>query len=88
MKKAINAPFQQICTNAGRAYKDYLPSFYNKFFGNRVIDDYGIGYNAITDEVSNLIEDGVIDSKYSIRVALENAKSVAKLLSNVRVVIT
>ena len=88
MREAIKAPFQQICTNAGRAYKDYLPSFYNRVFRNKVIDDYGIGYNAITDEVSNLIEDGVIDSKYSIRVALENAKSVAKLLSNVRVVIT
>lgn len=77
LKKAIKAPFNQICSNANRNGKKYL----------KQIDKYGLGYNAITDEVSNLIDDGVIDSKYSIRVALENAKSIAVLLLNVKVVI-
>ena len=77
LKKAIKAPFNQICSNANRNGKKYL----------KQIDKYGLGYNAITDEVSNLIEDGVIDSKHSIRVALENAKSIAVLLLNVKVVI-
>lgn len=77
LRKAIKAPFIQICENANRKAKNYLVE----------IDKYGLGYNAVTDEISNLIEDGIIDSKYSIRVALENAKSIAVLLSNVKVVI-
>jgi chaperonin GroEL (HSP60 family) len=49
---------------------------------------YGMGYNATTDEVSNLFEDGIIDSSKSIKSALENAKSVTILLLNTRVVIS
>ena len=49
---------------------------------------YGIGYNASTDELSNLFDDGIIDSSKSIKSALENAKSVTILLLNTRVVIS
>jgi chaperonin GroEL len=47
-----------------------------------------VGYNAHTDLVADLIEDNIIDSTKSIRTALENAMSVAKLLLNTSVVIT
>lgn len=49
---------------------------------------YGVGYNAVTDKISNLIEDGVIDSKKSIRVALESSveRSVQQL--NIGVIVS
>ena len=37
------------------------------------LNTYGVGYNAVTDEISDLLKDGVIDSKKSIRIALESA---------------
>ena len=79
IKTAIQAPFKQICINSNRNPEDYL---------DKVKDVYGMGYNASTDEVSNLFEDGIIDSTKSIKSALENAKSVTVLLLNTRVVIS
>lgn len=76
IKNAIKAPFKQICQNANRNPKKYA----------KKCKEYGLGYNAVKDEVSNLIEDGVIDSKKSLRVSLENALSVSKLLLNIKVV--
>ena len=78
IKKAIQAPFEQICENANRSPKKY----------KKECKTYGLGYNAVNDEVSNLIVDGVIDSKKSLRVSLENALSVSKLLLNTKVVIS
>lgn len=79
IKIAIQAPFKQICINSNRNPEDYL---------DKVKEIYGMGYNASTDEVSNLFEDGIIDSTKSIKSALENAKSVTVLLLNTRVVIS
>lgn len=79
MKSAIQAPFRQICDNADRNYADYILSS---------LKEYGVGYNAHTDELSNLIEDGVIDSCKATVTSLENAFSVAKLVLNTRVIIT
>ncbi len=78
MKKAIEAPFRQICTNARRDADNYIA--YSKAY-------YGVGYNASTDEQSDLLKDGILDSKRSIQVALEQAKTSAILLMNVRVVV-
>ncbi len=79
MKKAIEAPFRQICTNARRDSEVYI---------RLARDTYGVGYNATTDEAANLLKDGILDSKKSIQVALEQAKTSAILLMNVRVVVT
>lgn len=79
MKKAIEAPFRQICINARRNPEDYIQS---------ARDNYGFGYNAATDEVANLFKDGILDSKRSINVALEQAKTSAILLMNIKVVVT
>lgn len=76
---ALEAPFKQVCANANRDYRKYLR-------GPQKI--YGRGYNAFTDQRANLIEDNIIDSTKSIRTALENAMSVAKLLLNTAIVIT
>lgn len=79
MKRAIEAPFNQICINANRNPEAYIP-------GARL--SYGIGYNAETDEQANLLKDGILDSKRSIKVALEQAKASAILLMNIKVVVT
>lgn len=78
-KKAIQMPFNQICINARRNPEMYI---------KRAQNFYGFGYNAHTDESSNLVQDGVIDGARSIRISLENAFSVAKLMLNTNVIIT
>lgn len=77
-RETLMAPMTQICINSRRDPKTYL---------NASKETYGVGYNAYTDELSNLVEDSVIDSTKSIRTALENAKSVCTLLLNTSVVI-
>lgn len=79
LKRTLCSPFEQICRNANRNGKEYIDSSKKQ---------YGYGYNAYTDSVGNLVKEGVIDSKKSLRVALENAKSICVLLMNTSVVIT
>ena len=78
LKEAIKRPFLQICSNARVEGEPYIKEIQSK---------YGLGYNAKTDEVTYLLEDGVSDSAKSLRVALENAKSQAVLLLNTSVVV-
>ena len=79
MREAIEAPFRQICINARRDAESFLPA---------ARSFYGIGYNSATDEQANLVKDGILDSKRSIKIALEQAKTSAILLMNVKVVVT
>lgn len=80
-REAIQMPFKQIILNANRQEK-------TEEFVTPTLQTYGVGYNAKTDRVSNLIEDGVLDSTRSLKVALENARSVAERLLNVGVIVT
>lgn len=68
---ATNAPLIKLCENAGIPYNNNL---FNKIANN---DNYGI--NILTEEVTDLIKDGVIDPAKVVRVALENAASIASL---------
>jgi chaperonin GroEL len=76
IKTILQEPAKRILLNANRQGKKYLEKSHK---------EYGFGYNAKTDEVSNLIEDGIIDSAKSIRVALDSAKdsAIKMLLTNV-----
>ncbi len=67
--KAIEEPLRQIVANAGVEASVIV----NKIREGK--DDFG--YNARTDEFTNLYEAGVIDPTKVARVALENAASVA-----------
>lgn len=67
--EALEAPFRQICKNAGLNDEELF---------RKVISEE-IGFNAKTEKFSSLIEDGVIDPAKVSRVALENAASVAKM---------
>ena len=78
LKEAIKEPYLQICGNAKIDGVKYITQIQNQ---------YGLGYNVHTDQFTNLLDDGVIDSSKSIRVALENAKAQAILLLNISVII-
>jgi chaperonin GroEL len=73
VKRALEEPIRMIANNAG-------------FEGSVVVDKvrnnktYAFGFNAVTEQYADLIEDGVIDPTKVVRVALENAASVGALL--------
>jgi chaperonin GroEL len=72
IRRAIEEPLRQICENAG-------------IEGSIVIQKVkegkkDFGYNARTDTYENLIAAGVIDPTKVVRVALQNAASIAAML--------
>ena len=81
IRRALSAPLRQIAENGG-------------VNGNVVVhriaecDDVPFGYNALTDEYTNLVEAGVIDPTKVVRTALQNASSVASLLLTTDALIT
>ena len=75
VKNALYYPLQQICRNAGVSGDVVV----GKLVHAKRQDRYEYGYNAKTEEYGNLIEMGVIDPSKAVRVALENAASVAGL---------
>jgi chaperonin GroEL len=88
VKKVIQEPFQQILKNANRTdfeSRDWFRK--SKLYSDYAREVYGVGYNTRLDKVSNLIEDGVIDSAMSIRVALESATESAVKMLNTGVII-
>ena len=72
MKKAVAEPIRWIATNAG---KD----------GSVIMDAVqksppGVGYDALADEFVNMVEKGIIDPTKVVRIALENAASIAVMV--------
>jgi chaperonin GroEL len=95
IKNALTYPIKQICTNAGVSgdvvidkiiFNSALEALHNS---DRVyveeLDNYG--YNAKTEVFGNLIKMGIIDPAKAVRVALENAASVAGLFLTTECVI-
>lgn len=69
IRKSIEAPLRQIVTNAGKN---------GELYAEKVKEAKGnFGYNVKTDSIEDLVEVGIIDAVKVIRVALENAASVA-----------
>ena len=80
LKRAIEEPLRQIVANAGGEGSVIVA---------KVADgsaDYG--FNAKNDEFVNMFEAGIIDPTKVVRVALENAASVAGMLLTTECVIT
>lgn len=73
IKRAAEEPIRQIAFNAGLDGAIVL----NKVLENKSTT---FGYNAYTDEYTDLLKDGVIDPVKVVRCALENAASVASLM--------
>ena len=70
--KAVQAPLRQIATNAGLDGSVIL---------NEVLkaDKVNYGFNALTNEYTDMVESGIIDPTKVTRSALENAASVASV---------
>jgi chaperonin GroEL len=69
--KSLESPFRQILENGGIEPSEHI-SFILK-------SEYGIGYNIKTNQIENFFESGVIDPTKVLRVALENASSIASI---------
>lgn len=79
VRSALEAPIRAIANNAGVEGSVVL---------QRVLDSKGAeGYNARTDEYTDLKKAGVIDPTKVTRIALENAASIAGMILTTEVVI-
>ena len=83
VKNAICEPLRAIATNSGKNGEVVLSRVNDDPESERV--DYG--YNALTDTYGFLYDQGVIDPLKVVRVALENAASIAGLFLTTRGVI-
>ncbi len=79
IKRALEEPIRQIVENAGIEGAIVVQKV------REGKDDYG--YNARTDKYENLLETGVIDPTKVVRIALENAASIAGMLLTTECVI-
>jgi chaperonin GroEL len=73
IKRASEEPIRQIAANAGLDGAIVL----DRVLQNKTAT---FGYNAFSDEYTDLLKDGVIDPVKVVRCALENAASVASLM--------
>jgi chaperonin GroEL len=80
VKEALAAPLRQIALNAGYNSGVVLHKITAK------AGAYGL--NAETGEYGDLVKDGVIDPTKVVRIALENAGSVARILLSTAVCVT
>lgn len=103
IKNALTYPIKQICSNAGVSGNVIINKIMNReqqpikhvvYIGNDQQGGYicdpemqNYGYNVKTNEFGDLIEMGVIDPAKAVRVALENAASVAGLFLTTECVI-
>jgi chaperonin GroEL len=73
VRKAVQAPLRQIAENAGED---------GAVIGGKVLENaaYGYGYDAQSGVYKDMIAAGIIDPTKVVRVALQNAASVAGLL--------
>ncbi len=73
VRKAVQAPLRQIAVNAGED---------GAVIGGKVLEnaEYGFGFDAQSGTYRDLVAAGIIDPTKVVRVALQNAASVAGLL--------
>jgi len=73
VRRALEAPMRQIAVNAGQDGAVVVQNV-------RAKSSASYGYNAATDTYQDLVQAGVIDPAKVVRMALQNAASVASLL--------
>ena len=73
VKKAITWPARQIAINAGEDGSVVVGKILEH-------DTYAYGYDAQTAEYGNLVSKGIIDPTKVVRIALQDASSIAGLL--------
>jgi len=77
---ALKIPFTQILSNGGIEASSYLVEILN--------GEYGTGFNVKTNKIENMFESGIIDPTKVVRVALENAASIASIFLTTECVIS
>ncbi|GAB1536325.1 chaperonin GroEL [Geovibrio sp. ADMFC3] len=81
VRKALEFPLRQIVANAG-----FEPSIIVNEIKNNPSNNYG--FNAYSEEYTDMLADGVIDPTKVTRSALQNAASVASLMLTTEALIT
>lgn len=72
VKRAVEEPLRQIANNAG---------YEGSIVVEKVKDlDVNMGFNALTEKYEDLVKSGVLDPTKVVRIALQNASSIAGLL--------
>ena len=84
VKQALTYPIKQICANAGVSGDVAINTIQTLSMNSGV---FTYGYDAKNEEYTNLIQSGIIDPAKAVRVALENAASVAGLFLTTECVI-
>jgi chaperonin GroEL len=80
IRRALEEPIRQIANNAGLEGSIVVEKVRTGKGGT-------FGYNAATEEYTDLIEDGIIDPTKVVRTALQNAASVASLMLTTEAII-
>src|SRR5204862_963356 len=73
VRKALSSPARQIAINSGEDGSVIVGKVLEK-------DQYSYGFDAQTGEYGNLVTKGIIDPTKVVRVAIQNAASIAALL--------
>lgn len=73
LKRALEEPLTAIVTNSGESPKTII----EKLLRDKNGDNLWLGFNAITNKISNLKEEGIIDPLKVTKTAFTNAVSVA-----------
>jgi len=81
VRRAIQYPLRQIVSNAGQEASIIVGKLHDQKSST-------YGYNAQTGEYQDFIENGIVDPTKVVRVALQNAASVAGLLITTEAMIT
>ena len=80
IRRALEEPLRQIATNAGHEGAVVVAKVHEAK-GEE-------GFNAQTEDYENLVEAGVIDPTKVVRIALQNASSIASLMLTTEALVT
>lgn len=81
LKNALSAPLKQICENSGVYFDAIKTKIDNSNLSN-------VGYDALEDEICDMIEAGIIDPTKVTKNALLNASSIASTLLTTKVAVS
>lgn len=85
VRKALEVPMRKIAENAGKDGSVVLEGVRRAQKEN---NDLRMGYNVITEQYVDMVDDGVIDPAKVTRGALENAASIASMILTTEALIT
>ena len=80
---ALSSPFIQILDNAG--YSN--PTWYMYELGNTALENTWLGYDLKSETIVNMLDAGILDPTKVVRLAIENAASVAGTILTTETVI-